>query len=355
MMPEAVSPTVDVVIDNHDYGRYLGAAIDSALAQTYDGVSVIVVDDGSTDDSREVIASFGDRIESVLKENGGQASAFNAGLERSHGDVVLFLDADDILTPHAAERVAAAFRARPELAKVHFRLAVVDESGRPTGEVKPSPHIALPQGDLKAATLRFPFDLARPATSGNAFSRRALRALAPVRDCGDHIGADWYVVHLSALLGPVGAIDDALALYRLHGENLYENSAHSLDLDQIRATIGCAARTRDHLAELAHRLGLEQRPGDASMSEVADRAISLKLDPSRHPLAGDTLPGLVRLGVHAAHRRFDIALPMKAAFALWLAALATAPRPLARRLAELFVYPARRRRLNGWLKRMSGR
>ena len=345
-------PSVDVIIDNHDYGRFLRAAIESALGQTYGNVSVIVVDDGSSDDSRAVIASFGDRIVAVLKENGGQASAFNAGLARSHGDVVLFLDADDVLTPPAAERVAAAFRAEPGLAKVHFRLAVVDEGGHPTGEIKPAPHIALPHGDLRAATLRFPFDLARPATSGNAFSGRALRAIAPIRDCGDGIGADWYAVHLAALLGPVGAIDAPLAQYRLHGSNLYESATTALDLDQIRATIGCTLRTRAYLAAFARERGLELLAGDASMAEVADRAISLKLAPSRHPLAGDTLPRLVRLGAHAASRRFDIALPMKAGFVAWLACLALVPRPLARRLAELFVFPARRAGLNAWLRRM---
>ena len=355
MTAATASPSIDVIVDNHDYGRYLRAAIESALAQTYASVSVIVVDDGSTDDSRSVIASFGDRIVPVLKDNGGQASAFNAGLARSHADVVLFLDADDILTPQAAERIAAAFRGQPQLAKVHFRLAVVDEDGRRTGEIKPSPHIPLPHGDLEAATLRFPFDLARPATSGNAFASWALRALAPIEDCDGRIGADWHVVHLAALLGPVEAIDDTLALYRVHGANLYESASRSIDLDRMRATIGCCARTREHLAAFARQLGLEQDPRDASMSEVADRLISLKLAPSRHPLAGDTLPGLVRLGRRAAARRFDIAVPMKAAFVLWLVSVAVAPRPIARRLAELFVHPARRVRLNAWLRRMSRR
>jgi len=77
--------TVSIIIDNYNYGRFLGEAIDSALAQTYPHVEVIVVDDGSTDNSREVIAKYGDRIIPVLKENGGQASAFNAGLLRPRG------------------------------------------------------------------------------------------------------------------------------------------------------------------------------------------------------------------------------------------------------------------------------
>jgi glycosyltransferase involved in cell wall biosynthesis len=345
-------PSVDIVINNHNYGRFLSEAVESALAQTHGGVTVIVVDDGSTDGSQDLVRSFGDRIVPVLKPNGGQASAFEAGLVLSRGDVVVFLDADDLLAPDAAERVAEAFRDQPGLAKVHYRLAVIDEDGRPTGEIKPSPHIALPSGDLRTAELRFPFDLARPATSGNAFSTAALRSIRPIQDCGYRLGADWYVVHLTALYGPVAAIDSALGSYRVHGGNRHESSAETVDLDQVRATIGYTARTRVYLADAADRLDLRMRPDDASMAEVADRAISLKLDPAAHPIAGDSLGSLVRLGFRSARRRFDVAVPMRAAFACWLVCFAVAPRRFARPLADVFVFPGRRRALNGWLARM---
>ena len=81
-----VAPLVSIVINNYNYGRFVGSAIESALEQSYSNTEVIVVDDGSTDTSREVIASFGDRIGAVLKANGGQASAYNAGFAASKGD-----------------------------------------------------------------------------------------------------------------------------------------------------------------------------------------------------------------------------------------------------------------------------
>src|SRR5215468_5551807 len=98
-----------IIISSYNYGRFLKEAIDSALNQTYPNTEVIVVDDGSTDNSREIIASYGDQVIPVLKPNGGQASAFNAGFLLSRGEVVCFLDADDALLPTAIERAVSVF------------------------------------------------------------------------------------------------------------------------------------------------------------------------------------------------------------------------------------------------------
>src|SRR4051794_8812023 len=106
-----------VVIDNYNYARFLPEAIDSALRQTWPATEVIVVDDGSTDRSRQIMAAYGDRIVPVFKENGGQNSALNAGFNRSRGEVVLFLDSDDALLPTAAEAAMGAF-AEPDVVKV---------------------------------------------------------------------------------------------------------------------------------------------------------------------------------------------------------------------------------------------
>jgi hypothetical protein len=206
----------------------------------------------------------------------------------------------------------------------------------------------LPDGDLRTAMTRFPFDLARPGTSGNAFSARVLREIAPV-PTGWRTAADWYVVYVAALYGPVGAIDDALGFYRVHGQNWHAHGASSLDVEHVRATIERTRRARGYLEDAAARLGLPWDARDASMSEVADRAISKKLDPARHPVEEDTPVGLLRLGMRAAGRRFDVGVAMRAAFVAWLVALTLSPRPLARTLAELFVLPQRRGALNRWL------
>src|SRR3990170_7987927 len=121
-----------IVVNNRNYARFLPEAIESALGQTYTPLEVIVVDDGSTDESRDVIERYRDRITPMLKSNGGQTSAFNQGFLASGGEVVCYLDADDALLPGAIEQAMKLFE-RGDLAKVHWPLRVIDASGASSG------------------------------------------------------------------------------------------------------------------------------------------------------------------------------------------------------------------------------
>jgi len=353
MRPHASDLVVDIVINNHNYGAFLADAIESACAQTHAQVNVLAVDDGSTDDSRQILAGYGDRIGLVLQENGGQAAAINAGVERCRGDVVIFLDADDVLRPEAAARVADAFAADEGLSKVQFRMETIDAQGRPTGELKPEAHLPLPSGDMRAAELAYPYDLVWMATSANAFRTETLRRILPIPvEEYPVTGADWYLVHLSALLGRVASLDAVGAGYRVHGANSYELEAGRLDLDHLRQAIGFAASTSRELLALAAELGLERPERILSLADLANRMASLKLEPARHPIAADRTLGLVADALAAARRREGVSPAMKAIFVAWFAAMAAAPRGIARRLAELFMFPERRRSLNGLLGRL---
>lgn len=356
MSARASDLVVDIMINNHNYGAFLEEAIESACGQTHERVNVLAVDDGSSDDSREVLARYGDRIGLILQEQGGQASALNAGMARCEGDVVIFLDADDVLRPEAAARVAAAFAADEGLSKAQFRMETIDAEGRPTGEIKPAAHLPLPNGDVRAAELASPYDLVWMATSGNAFRASAVRRILPIPEHEyPRTGADWYLVHLTALLGRVASLDFVGAGYRVHGANSYEAAAGELDLEQLRQAIGFAAATSRELLRLAGELGLERPERILSVADLAHRMISLKLEPSRHPLAGDRPAGLLADAVRAVRRRHGASATMRAGFIAWFAAMAVAPRRLARRLGELFMIPARRRSLNGLLGRLQRR
>jgi glycosyltransferase involved in cell wall biosynthesis len=336
-------PTIDVIVNNHDYGDYVGEAIDSALAQTYEDVRVVVVDDGSTDSSPAVIESYGSDIEAIVKENGGQASAFNAGLARSNADVIIFLDADDVLLPETCNRVAAAFEAEPGAARVQYRMEVVDGAGRRTGIVCPPPDIPLPSGDLRREAIAFPFDVPWVATSGNAFAAEALRRVAPIPEDEFRILADWYVVHLTSLLGPVVSLDLIGACRRLHDRNLHEAPQTTVDLARLRRSIKAAEGVSCHLGELARALGLlDDTTEITALSDIGNRLISYRLDRPGHPRPNDSRLGLARSGIRAALRRFDVAPTLRLVFVGWVLAEALAPRPLARRLADLFLFPERR-------------
>lgn len=342
---------VDIVVNNYNYGRFVADAIDSALEQSYPHVRVIAVDDGSNDDSVEVIAGYGDRVFTVAKENGGQGSAFNAGFVAGDGDIVIFLDADDLLDPLIAARVADAFTATPEAAKVQWQLELADIDGRPTGVIKPGLHLPLPEGDMRRAELAFSFDIAWTATSGNAYPRWALRELLPMPEPDYRIAADAYLQHLPALLGPVVSINDVGALRRVHGANAHEQATHeALDVARVRTSIRAARVTSAHLQLLAVRLGYDrgERP-PLSVSYSAQRLISLRLEPAEHPVAGDRRLPLVLGGLRAAAGRFDVKPPLRVMFALWFLAVAVAPRAVVRTLAEWLLFPERRGAVNGLL------
>jgi glycosyltransferase involved in cell wall biosynthesis len=344
---------VDVVITNHNYARFLPEAIESACAQTHPEVHVVVVDDGSTDDSRQVLEGYGDRVEVVLKEQGGQASALNAGLERCRGEVLLVLDADDRLRPQAAARVAAAFAASPRLSKVQFPMAIVDADGRPTGEVKPGGHLQAPTGDQRRAELLFPFDLPWLPGGGTGFRTEAVRRILPI-PAADYprSGADWYLVHLTALLGEAALLEDVCAEYRVHGANAYQQDRDEIDLDHLRESIVFAGATTRSLEALADALGLTHPRPILSCADLANRLVSLKLEPGRHPVAADRPLSLLAKAVRATRRRFDVSWPMKTLLVTWFALEAVAPRPLARPLAELFLFPGRRTGVNRLLGRL---
>lgn len=345
--------SVDIVISNHDYGAFVADAVESALGQSHPRVRVVVVDDGSSDDSRELLAAYADAVTLVLQENAGQAAALNAGLGHCDGDVVVFLDADDVLRPDFAARVAAAFAAEPGLAKVQCRMQVIDAAGCPTGATKPPPHLPLLSGDLRRAELSFPFDIPWLPTSGNAFRAATLRQILPIPD-SEHsrCGADWHLIHLMTLLGSVASLQEVGASYRVHGTNSYEPREQRLDLAHLRETIGYAVATARALEALADRLNLDRPERILSVSDLANRLLSRRLEPERHPLPTDTVPGLVADGLRASHRRFDVSAPMRLLFAAWFLATAVAPRPLARRLGELLSFPERRGTINRLLGRL---
>jgi glycosyltransferase involved in cell wall biosynthesis len=328
-----------IVVVNFNYARFLAQAIDSALHQRDAAFEVIVVDDGSTDGSRAVIAGYGSRVRPVLQDNLGQAGAFNAGLARATGEVVIFLDADDLLAPDLVSRVMAAFAGDPQLVRVAYRLTIVDEQGRPTGELMPARDVALPAGDVRRRVLDHGDDLAWPPTSGNAFAAHALRRVMPLPVTDDRIDADAWLHSTIPLLGRVAALDDVGGAYRAHGTNFaFRGGA---DAVRSRRVIAKTLRVRDRVAELSGELGYG-RPRSLSVTVAAHRLVSLRLGGPGHPVAGDATWRAARDGIRAAWGRDDVGVARALAYTGWFCAAAVAPRAAMGRLADAFFVPAHR-------------
>ena len=218
--PASRAPVLaSVIVRSYNYRRFLGAAIESALAQTYAPLQVVVVDDGSTDGSQGLIESYGGRIRSILKENGGMASSLEAGLAGSDGEIVVYLDADDVLLPDAVMSAAAELN-DPRAVKVHWPMVEIDETGLETGRILP--RIPLAAGDLRQTMIaEGPMSGDGPPTSGNAWRRGFLENALPMPEPRRGFHADSYLHTLAALRGRVAKVDRPLTLYRSHGSNEY--------------------------------------------------------------------------------------------------------------------------------------
>jgi glycosyltransferase involved in cell wall biosynthesis len=256
-LAEAVmrSLRASIVIINYNYARFVREAIDSALRQTYSPIEVIVVDDGSTDHSADVIDAYDGRIIRIYKPNGGMASAQNHGFRVSGGDVVLFLDSDDTLDPAALERAVPLFDA-DDIVKVHGPIWEVDRYGMQTGRV--IPNRSLPDGDLRPAVIeRGPDACACSPIHGNLWTRKFLQAVLPMPEDLFRRHSDMYLMMLAPLYGRVRSLDEPLGFYRVHGGNDYasrpvdEKNSRNLELYHLRCEI---------LAEHLHRMGIRIDP-----------------------------------------------------------------------------------------------
>ena len=218
-----MKPLVSVLINNFNYCKYLSQAIDSALSQTYVQIEIIIVDDGSTDRSREIIAGYRSKSISILKENGGQASAFNAGVARSRGDILCFLDSDDWFYPTKVEEVVKVFAQadfNTRFIMVHHPVEISDEIGKATGQPFGKIHSSPCNCYDFARKYHFVENIAGP-TTGISLNRRLANLLFPLPERTARTCADDIVVKASSLLGEVYSLNKALACYRLHGNNAW--------------------------------------------------------------------------------------------------------------------------------------
>lgn len=213
-------PTVAALIPVWNGAAYLAEAIESVVAERVD--EVVVVDDGSTDESPLIMQTYGDAIQTVFKKNGGQASGTNVGFPLLTGETVILLDSDDVLEPTAIEKTIGLF-ADPEVIKVCWPFTIIDRTGAPTGEIR---FARLPNGNYRTKALKVgPASHFTPAQSGNFWRKSFLDQVMPVPEDDFKNQVDAYLFTFSPFFGSFRAVDEPLTRYRVHGANVSANYA----------------------------------------------------------------------------------------------------------------------------------
>jgi len=207
-----------IVIINYNYAHFLGETISSALAINGVEREIIVVDDGSTDNSAGVIAEFGDKIIPVFKTNGGALSCVNVGFGRASGDIIIFLDADDRISGDVARFVLSVWK--QGVAKIQYLSNVIDANGASLGRVQPIFTKLLTQADIRQS-LRNTTNYASSACSANAYARWYLEQILPLpQSYTAHKNApDDLLNPIAPLYGEVITLQVPLCDYRHHGAN----------------------------------------------------------------------------------------------------------------------------------------
>jgi len=213
---------VSVIIPNYNYAQYVGQAIDSVLNQTYSNIEIIVVNNGSTDNSLEVLKGFGNRICLVDQENLGQSGARKSGLSRATGDFIAFLDADDIWEPKKIEKQMLLFNPKTEL--VYCGIRRLNESD----QQHISTHLPQFKGSCESAFLHHPGISIVLSGESTAIFTRALVEKVGGFDPELNSAAGWDFFRRCSKHTDFDFVPEALTNYRVHGSNMSNSSLNTI-------------------------------------------------------------------------------------------------------------------------------
>jgi glycosyltransferase involved in cell wall biosynthesis len=212
------TPLVSVLINNYNYAQFLPEAIDSVLNQEYPELEVVVVDDGSTDSSRAIIekhAALNSRIIPVFKSNGGQASAYNAGVATANGEILCFLDSDDVWLPGKIRAIVDAHRLNP------FLHHPVMRNGKMNIAIIPPPF------DYRELLMKYGFLQTVSPSSALSLRRDLADMIFPIPERSLKLCADLYITLAATIEAGVYTLPGAYTDYRIHENNRWESTSNS--------------------------------------------------------------------------------------------------------------------------------
>jgi glycosyltransferase involved in cell wall biosynthesis len=212
-----MNPKVSVIIPNYNYEKFIAATIESVLSQTYENIEIIVVDDGSKDNSLKVLERFGEKLRVIQQKNAGVSAARNNGVQNSTGEFIAFLDADDIWLPEKLQRQIERFNADSEVGLVHCSMTLIDPQDQPIDENRNGQ-----EGWVSTEFLRFERGVVVGASSTALVKRSIFDEIGGFDVCLS-TAADWDFCYQVSRKYKFGFVTEPLVLYRMHGTNMHGN------------------------------------------------------------------------------------------------------------------------------------
>jgi glycosyltransferase involved in cell wall biosynthesis len=256
-------PRVSVIVDTFNHESYIAKALDSVMSQvgdfSPDEVEVLVVDDGSSDKTPEILESYSAKVRILRKANGGQASAFNAAIAATTGEIVAFLDGDDWWETGKLRAVVRAFDENPTIAAVGHGFYEVMEDAPPREMFVPDQTRILDLSSIEAARIA---DLGRTllGTSRLAVRRHVLDQLGNIPEklvfC-----ADTPILTIALAMGGALVLDKPLCFYRIHGSSLFSVTHH--DPRKLRARAEIQRFLLEYLSGRLAEMGVQAEIIDA--------------------------------------------------------------------------------------------
>jgi glycosyltransferase involved in cell wall biosynthesis len=243
-------PAVTVLIDTYNHERFIEEAIVSVLEQDFPRaeVDILVVDDGSTDRTPEIVRKFEPHVRMLRKTNGGQGSAFNAGIPETRGEIVAFLDGDDWWAKAKLSVVMEYLACRPHIGILGHGIYQIDSDTRETTTTTPQ-HAGEIRFDTVAGGRFFRQMMCFFGTSRVTMRRSVLSRVLPVPE-SLVVEADEFISIMSVAYSAAGLLQQPLTFYRLHANNLFQvRRKDEVKLRRIQMVLAALAR------ELRIRLG----------------------------------------------------------------------------------------------------
>ena len=324
---------ISIIIINHNYGNYLRNCIESCINQDTAPYEIIVVDDGSTDDSRSVIRQFETSVTAVFCENGGHVRAANTGFENSSGDVCIFLDADDFLYSNCLTQIHKLWTA--DASKVQYMLDTVDKNGIDQKMPFPNFDKTLDPAEIRRQSLEFGV-YAWTVSSGNAYSRAYLEMVMPINANVVYRSPDGYLNKLAPLCGQVICHRSALGAYRVHGKNAWAHDGSDIDINRIVRWLKFDLVLQREFVKFAASRNIKvSEQGTPTFQQLESRALAKRFAPLETPYKSESIGRLFMDTLIAMKRMPNLSYFGRAAWVIWIYAILFMPSIIVKKIFSL--------------------